>query len=82
MMQSNTCLNHELAISGLQRDSVEIKKTFIDFIPFDVKTAEIIRAEIQINCDKMDSMLKAASVNLMTIKQQSLVFTLVFKNEI
>jgi hypothetical protein len=30
----------------IQRDSVEIKKAFIDFIPLDVKTAEIITAEI------------------------------------
>jgi hypothetical protein len=30
----------------IQRDSVEIKEAFIDFIPVDVKTAEIITAEI------------------------------------
>jgi hypothetical protein len=30
----------------IQRDSVEIKEAFIDFIPLDVKTAEIITAEI------------------------------------
>jgi hypothetical protein len=30
----------------IQRDPVEIKEAFIDFIPLDVKTAEIITAEI------------------------------------
>jgi hypothetical protein len=30
----------------IQSDSVEIKEAFIDFIPLDVKTAEIITAEI------------------------------------
>jgi hypothetical protein len=30
----------------IQHDSAEIKETFIDFIPLDVKTAEIITAEI------------------------------------
>jgi hypothetical protein len=30
----------------IQRDFVEIKEAFIDFIPVDVKTAEIITAEI------------------------------------
>jgi hypothetical protein len=30
----------------IQRDPVEIKEAFIDFIPLDVKTAEIITAQI------------------------------------
>jgi hypothetical protein len=30
----------------IQRDSVEIKEAFTDFIPLGVKTAEIIAAEI------------------------------------
>jgi hypothetical protein len=33
-------------IAGLQCNSVEIKKAFIDFIPLDVKIAEITRVEM------------------------------------
>jgi hypothetical protein len=38
----------------IQRDSVEIKEAFIDFIPLDAKTAEIITAEITKDWNKMD----------------------------
>jgi hypothetical protein len=36
----------------IQRDSVENKEAFIDFIPFEVKTAEVIRAEITKKLDQ------------------------------
>jgi hypothetical protein len=39
-------LSHIVRLVEIQRDPVEIKEAFIGFIPFDVKTAEIITAEI------------------------------------
>jgi hypothetical protein len=37
---------------GIRHDCVEIKEAFVDFIPLDVKTAEIVKVEI--NWDEMD----------------------------
>jgi hypothetical protein len=60
---------------------VEIKEAFIDFIPFDVKTAEMITAEKPRNWVELFFILKTARVSRMTIKQRWQVFILVFKSE-
>jgi hypothetical protein len=65
----------------IQRDSVEIKEAFICFIPLDVKTAEIITAEITTKLERYGLNLEDRIGTSMTIKQQCLVFILVFKSE-
>jgi hypothetical protein len=65
----------------IQRDSVEIREAFIDFIPLDVKTAEIITAEITKELERDGLNLEDCRVNRMTIKQQWLILILVFKSE-